>query len=40
MLPTLLMGSDHDKYSKGLLGKWRNQVDGRGLKEILGNFDL
>jgi hypothetical protein len=25
---------------KGLLGKWRNQVDGTGLKEILGNFDL
>jgi hypothetical protein len=25
---------------KGLFGKWRNQVDGRGLKGILGNFDL
>jgi hypothetical protein len=24
----------------GLFGKWRNQVDGRGLKGILGNFDL
>jgi hypothetical protein len=26
--------------SKGLFGKWRIQVDGRGLKGILGNFDL
>jgi hypothetical protein len=25
---------------KGLFGKWRNQVDGRGLEGILGNFDL
>jgi hypothetical protein len=25
---------------EGLRGKWRNQVDGRGLKRILGNFDL
>jgi E3 ubiquitin-protein ligase BOI-like protein len=25
---------------KGLFGKWRNQVDGRGLKGILWNFDL
>jgi hypothetical protein len=24
----------------GLFGKWRNQVDGRGLKGILRNFDL
>jgi hypothetical protein len=27
-------------YTQGLFGKWRNQVDGRGLKGILGNFDL
>jgi hypothetical protein len=26
--------------SSGLLGKCRNQVDGRGLKRILRNFDL
>jgi hypothetical protein len=25
---------------EGLFGKWRIQVDGRGLKGILGNFDL
>jgi hypothetical protein len=25
---------------KGLFGKWRIQVDGGGLKGILGNFDL
>jgi hypothetical protein len=25
---------------EGLFGKWRNQVDGRRLKGILGNFDL
>jgi hypothetical protein len=25
---------------QGLFGKWRIQVDGRGLKGILGNFDL
>jgi hypothetical protein len=25
---------------KGLFGKWRNQVDGRGFKGILGNFGL
>jgi hypothetical protein len=25
---------------EGLFGKWRNQVDGRGLKGILRNFDL
>jgi hypothetical protein len=24
----------------GLFGKWRIQVDGRGLKRILRNFDL
>jgi hypothetical protein len=24
----------------GLFGKWRIQVDGRGLKGILGNFEL
>jgi hypothetical protein len=28
------------KLPKGLFGKGRNQVDGRGLKGILGNFDL
>jgi hypothetical protein len=27
-------------YCDGLFGKWRNQVDGRGLKGILRNFDL
>jgi hypothetical protein len=26
--------------TKGLFGKWRIQVDGRGLKGILRNFDL
>jgi hypothetical protein len=26
--------------SQALFGKWRIQVDGRGLKGILGNFDL
>jgi hypothetical protein len=26
--------------SKGLFGKWGIQVDRRGLKGILGNFDL
>jgi hypothetical protein len=25
---------------KGLFGKWRIQVDGKGLKGILRNFDL
>jgi hypothetical protein len=25
---------------EGLFGKWRIQVDGRGLKGIVGNFDL
>jgi hypothetical protein len=25
---------------KGLFGKWRIEVDGRGLKGILGNFEL
>jgi hypothetical protein len=25
---------------QGLFGKRRNRVDGRGLKGILGNFDL
>jgi hypothetical protein len=24
----------------GLFGKWRIEVDGRGLKGILGNFEL
>jgi hypothetical protein len=27
-------------HLKGLFGKWRNQVDGTGLKGILRNFDL
>jgi hypothetical protein len=25
---------------EGLFGKWRIEVDGRGLKGILGNFEL
>jgi hypothetical protein len=29
-----------DKPLKGLFEKWRIQVDGRGLKGILENFDL
>jgi hypothetical protein len=44
-LTSLIFYPSHKKvenyYSlKGLFGKWRIQVDGRGLKEILGNFDL
>jgi hypothetical protein len=36
------IGTVHSQVGKflGLFGKWRIQVDGRGLKEILGNFDL
>jgi hypothetical protein len=29
-----------DVALQDLFGKWRNQVDGKGLKGILGNFDL
>jgi hypothetical protein len=29
-----------DLMPKGLFGKWRIEVDGRGLKGILGNFEL
>jgi hypothetical protein len=28
------------KLLEGLFGKWRNQVDEKGLKGILENFDL
>jgi hypothetical protein len=28
------------KTAEGSFVKWRIQVDGRGLKEILGKFDL
>jgi hypothetical protein len=27
-------------YLEGLFGKWRIEVDGRGLKGILRNFEL
>jgi hypothetical protein len=30
----------HGRKIKGLFGKWRIQVDGRGLKGIFRNFEL
>jgi hypothetical protein len=36
----IVADESHENIPKGLFGKWRNQVDGRGLKGILGNFDL
>jgi hypothetical protein len=32
--------SGTQRNPEGLFGKWRNQVDERGLKGILRNFDL